>query len=366
MPGRRKNPFNISLDRLAELKKQGAQSAVLDARLEFVGADKYRGTLEKLLGLEVCYPDMKPTQAGGRWSTTDPPAPGFPTDARAKESNLPPLRHCFRPHRGFYWLAWDFDAIEAKIVALLSGDEADIEAFNRGWDIHTLTACGMFRLERPPDLTNALHKAESCAEWRRAVRWEGKDDLRRNLAKTGRYACNYGPDEYAMLNARGIEKLGLSHKELLAAGRAYLASKPKLVAWKQATWNRCKQDRMARTFLGLRRMLFGKPDEMAREGLSHEVSGSVSGIMNLTLATLVGESPWGEPTGLLNRLDPRVHLAMNAHDGVKLELPEDVPVRQAFELAKPVVEKEWEVGPHKIVFTASYEIVRSDGSHEAL
>lgn len=363
MPKRK--PFSVGMDRLVELKKRGAESAVLDARLEFVGADKYRATLAGLLGLEVCFPSMMPTQASGRWSTKNPPAPGFPTDARAKENNLPPLRRVFLPHPGFYWLCWDWDAIEAKIVAVLSGDEADIEAFNQGWDIHTLTACGMFRLPLPPDRTNNLHKCQcaDCVAWRAAVKWQGKDDLRRNLAKTGRYACNYGPDEHAMLSARGVEKLGLGQRELLAAGRAYLDSKPRLVAWKQATWNRCKQDRMARTFLGLRRMLFGKPEEMAREGLSHEVSGAVSGIMNLTLVALIGETPDGRPSGLLNQLDPRVHLAMNAHDGAKLELPESVPVSQAFGLAKPVVEREWEIGEHRIKFTASFEVVRSDGSH---
>lgn len=358
----KKKTTGVGGDDLRALVKRGIDSPVIRAGIAFSEVNGLIKFVRAIDGLSEVHPNMLPTQASLRWSTTEPPIVNTPKDDKALKRGLPPLRRCFVPFPGEWMLCFDWDAIEAKIVAALSGDKEDIEAFNNNYDIHTLTACGLFGWERPPLLDKyGINKAPESAGWRAKYKWAGSDDVRRVLTKTGRYSLNYGPNEYAILNAPDIEEImereKLTKEDLLKFGRKYLASKPVLRAWKQKTWERCKRDRMARTFLGHRRKLFGKPDELAREGLSHEVSGAVSGVMDLTLIALVGAGGAFEDVATLG---------LNAHDGAKIFFPDAIKPADVYPKAKEIVEKEWDISGNKIRFTGEWEIVRPDGSKEAL
>lgn len=312
--------------------------------------------------IEKVHPSMLPTQSSLRWSTQNPPIVNFPKDDKARKRGLPTLRDIFVPDPGTYWIAWDFDAIEGKIIAGYSGDKPDIEAFNNGWDVHTLTACGMYKMPRPPLLTKAIHKSDApeAVAWREswAPPWGGDDDVRRVLAKTARYSLSYGPNEYAILNAPGVEEMNMPRPKLLEFGRLYLRSKPALVAWKRRVWEECKRTRSARTFLGHRRMLFGDPDSMAREGLNHMVQGAVAGVMDLTLIALVHPE--------LGAFAPHARLAYQAHDGAKVVFPDSMPPAEVFPRMREIVEREWEIEGSRVKFTGSWEIIRPDGSKEPL
>lgn len=351
MPKTRKSAASCDADTLKQLKQAGHESAVLDSRLQYIdAAHALNQCLLPLAGNVRAFPTYLPTQASGRWSMTGLYRVNFPPD----------LRDVIIPDPGTVWIKFDLDAIEAKIVAALSEDWEDLEAFQHGYDIHTLTACRMYHVELPPILTKACHTAPECEAWRQAWKpaWEGADDLRRRLAKVLRYGLFYGYDETSVLEAKGVEDLHLTREDLLEAGRAYLKSKPALRAWKMRTWRRIMQTREARTFLGRRRRFFvssqdinmwikrKRPPEPAREGLNHEVQGAVGGMMNRMIIAIC--QAW-----------PEACLVTQEHDGAIISVPKCTTV---WPQIRQHVEQTWNITERvSIVSTAEWKLCASDG-----
>jgi hypothetical protein len=209
------------------------------------------------------------------------------------------------------------------------------------------------------------------------VDWGGSEDRRRQLAKTFRYALQYAPrirPEYAALNAKGIGKLGLSKDDVLKFGRLYLRAKLHSQAVKHQRMDQILAAGEARTAFGrVRRFIRVKtqwqPEEYAKQGWSHMVSGTVSGIMNRTLIALLGE---GEPWGLLTPYGAT--LAMNVHDAAKISLPVSVPYKKGLtfssapviEQVKALVSQEWDLWGTKIRLPAQFHVVHANGEHEDL
>lgn len=166
----------LDADNLRELRgrltKRGLESATLDLRLEFNEAAVIQGYVKAVLGEERVYPRFLPTQASGRWSVSDPPLTNW----------TPDIRNIIVPDPGFVWIAFDLDQIEAKIVAAFSHDRDDLDAFDKGHDLHTITACRMQGVPLPPNLKDP-HQSPECTEWREKYKWQGKDDIRRVTAK---------------------------------------------------------------------------------------------------------------------------------------------------------------------------------------
>lgn len=375
MPYRKKNSKSVDSDTLHALVQKGATHPLIKARLDFAEPDQLlKNFIRKLMGVERVYPRMLPTQKSGRWSTTEPPRVNFPPDCISLDCGIQrdhvpegdacfSARECIVPDEGTYWLCFDFDAIEAKIAAAYSGDLRDLEAFRQKWDVHTLTACVMFGLPLPKNPVNP-HTSPEDAEWRAKLNWGGKEDRRRHLAKTFRYALQFGSSEYSALESRDIEKLGLTREETLLQARRYLASKPLLTKAKRLTWDQVAKTQEARTFLGRRRKLYmrgedhirwrvdGKPCEAQRQGWSHRVSGSVSDMMNDTLIQILAPG------------SPALRLGLNKHDGAEIVFPSTVAPSQALALCKPIVEREWVIEGHTIVSTAEWNIITSEGHKE--
>lgn len=295
---------------------------------------------------------MLPTQASGRWSTTDPPLTNFP----------PHIRNVVIPDHGTYWVHWDMDAIESRIEAMYSHAQERLTAFRKGLDVHIMTMCRMQGYPLPPLLTKAYNTDPSCAEWRALVKWTDDADRRRHLAKTCTYGMIYGFDENAILRAKDIEKLGLTREELLKAGKAYLDSRPEQQRMKLRIWGQCLERREARTVYGRRRRLFPstqelemwhkrkRPGEAARQGLSHTISGTVTDYINLTIIAV--KQRW-----------PMSTLAHNAHDGLTFIFPKQIdcwPELQA------IAERELEIEGEKLTMTASFEKLWPDGIREEL
>lgn len=357
----------ISSEELQELLRAGADSDVLRARMAFIDADSFRKYLAPVAVVDRVHPSMLPTQASGRWSTTEPPLVNFPTEARAKKKgpDFPPLREVFIPDETEYWIGFDLDAIEARLAAAYAGIIRDLEMFNAGLDVHTMTSCEMFGLPQPPTLVSkAVHSGPECAEWRERSRWMGKEDIRRVMAKTARYSLTYGTDERSILEARDVKETGATEEQLLDAARRFLRSRPELVAWKRRTWAEVYRTGMSRTAHGRRRKLVfdraevaryektGKPGLSAREGLNHKIQGWVADAMNQYLAELAHPA-----AGF-------AVLKMNAHDGAKLALPLTVPVDEAVARCKAVVERTWDVEGSALKTVADWEVIYPDGRKE--
>lgn len=366
------NSRGVDADRLRALQQKGATHPLITCRLDFSEpAQLLKSFIQPLIGKERIHPRMLPTQASGRWSTTEPPRVNFPPDCinpdcPAGEHEYTDqcwsARDCVGPDPDTYWVTYDYDAIEAKLSAAYANDLAELEAFAQGYDLHTLTACDMFGLPQPSLRTKALHTSPECAAWRTKVEWGGTEDRRRHIAKMMRYALQNGTNEFAALSARGIEKLNLSRNELLRFARQYLAEKPLLTRAKKACWQQVVETGEARTFLGRRRRFFlrgedyvrwrdeGKPCGAQREGWAHQISGSVSDVMNLTLIALSQE--FREMT-----------LGLNKHDGAELIFPEHLVVgpEEVMPNLRAIVEKTWNVNGHPIRFSADFATVWPGG-----
>ena len=93
----------------------------------------------------------------------------------------------------------------------------------------------------------------------------------------------------------------------------------------------CQTAKMARTFMGRRRSLFGKPDDRAKQGLAHMISGSVADLMDWSLIAITRQFPTSS-------------LILNKHDGAIMAFPDNLACEPTQAAVRLIVEKEWEVG----------------------
>jgi DNA polymerase I len=144
--------------------------------------------------------------ATGRLSSSEPNLQNIPI--RTELGNE--IRKAFVAPRGKRLIAADYSQIELRLVAVLAGDKAFIEAFNDGADIHTRTAAEVWEVE----------EAEVTSEQRRG-------------AKAINFGIIYGMGPHALAKSTGtsfyeakqfIEKYFTIHK----AVREYLDNTIKL------------------------------------------------------------------------------------------------------------------------------------------
>ncbi len=107
------------------------------------------------------------------------------------------------PEEGWRFVAADYSQIELRILAHLSGEPAIIESFQRGEDIHTRTACEVFKVA-PGEVTS----------------------LQRTIAKSANYAILYGVSAFGLSQATKIDQ-----KEAQRYIEAYFAAHPRVRAF---------------------------------------------------------------------------------------------------------------------------------------
>lgn len=356
----------VDEDTLRRLKEQGVESRILDLRLEYMELEGLARYVRGLVGKDRVYPRMLPTQASGRWSTTGPPRVNFPAHDPAEcerctsgeplvsfEDAAPwcprAVRQTILPDPGTWWLHFDLDAIEGRYCAAYSRDEEELEAYRKSWDIHTINVCRLFGWEYPPVLSKRLHTDDSCRQWREVHQWGGGDDRRRHLCKTLKYALQFAWDHKGANNAKGVEKLGLTKKQVEGFAKQYMKAKPILTAYKARMFEEFAKTSVSYTFRGRRRRLFGDAKTRAKEGFSHKIQGSVPDIMNDYIIQIQAAFPesW---------------LILNAHDGLEWCFPDHLTPEQVVPIVKKIVERDWDVEGVMMPVTGSWEIIRADGS----
>jgi DNA polymerase I len=115
--------------------------------------------------------------ATGRLSSAEPNLQNIPVRTARGEA----IRAGFVPRAGWVFLVADYSQIELRIMAHLSGDQAFIEAFRQGGDIHRQTAALIFNVA-PGDVTPDM----------------------RARAKTINFATIYGQGAFALSRQLGI------------------------------------------------------------------------------------------------------------------------------------------------------------------
>ncbi|MFQ5853346.1 MAG: DNA polymerase [Candidatus Binatia bacterium] len=249
--------------------REGAH-AFIEAR-KLYSASKYvvANYLGKLKGKARCFPSIEThTQDNHRWSYTNPAVATFPHD----------LRDILVADPGWPWLGWDHDGAELRIIACESRSKWLLEALEKGYDIHTLTTCSIFRLPLPPDLVDP-HESISSRAWREKVKWRGKDDIRRVFCKRFRFRLNYGGQPEFCMDIPGAVSLGFDKRGLGGAARAIWRQDPDLARWRKRQRTKVLDCGLAVDFNGrLRRFFTNSPDDMVRQMLDFAMQAGTQSI----------------------------------------------------------------------------------------
>ena len=249
------------------------------------------------------YPKMHPwTQANGRWSIVDPPMQQLPKVVK-------PL---VVPDKGWPWFMWDWSQAELRLIAALSNDEPLLEAFEKGWDVHTLHVCQALGYEMPSNYTDP-HKAPEDAEWRTSINWKGKEDPRRTFGKQFIFRLCYGGDPRFALDIPGARAMGFDGAGLEKAAKLWLKSHPAIEQyWRRSIASGLKKGE-SRNFLGRpRRFLSQDVKGRTRELYNHPLQSGVADIKNLTIIAVWDELPRDE-----------VHFVYECHDFLCYAVRED-------------------------------------------
>ncbi|CAM2770119.1 DNA polymerase I [Actinomyces slackii] len=225
--------------------------------------------------------------ATGRLSSIDPNLQNIP--ARTEEGMR--IRQAFTVGEGFECLMTaDYSQIEMRIMAHLSGDQALIEAFRSGEDLHRYVAA----------LVHGISVEEVSAEQRSHV-------------KAMSYGLAYGLSTYGL-----ARQLGIDNAEASALREAYFARFGRVNDYLVSVVEQARRDGYTQTMFGRRRYL---PDltsdnrqrrEMAeRAALNAPIQGSAADIVKRAMIDV--DAALGE-RGLSSRI------LLQIHDELMLEI----------------------------------------------
>lgn len=261
--------------------------------------------------------------ATGRLSSSDPNLQNIPI--RSEEGRE--IRRAFIPgEAGWLLLAADYSQIELRVLAHYTQDEALIEVFRRGEDLHTATACRVFGVP-PEQVTREM----------------------RRMAKVVNFSIPYGTTAFGLAG-----QLGSTREFAEELMQTYLKRFPGVAHYMDEVVQKARNDGYVTTLLGRRRPL---PDLQAaaptvrqaaeRTAINTPIQGSAADIMKLAMLHVQRD--------LHQHTELHARLLLQVHDEVVLEAPAgevDVLaalVRTAMQTALPLIvplEVEVKVGPN--------------------
>lgn len=159
----------------------------------------------------------------GRLSSTEPNLQNIPV--RTEEGRE--LRKFFVAQKGYVLIDADYSQIELRILAHISGDEAMIEAFKSGKDIHTSTAARVF-----------------------GVPESGVTPEMRKRAKAVNFGIVYGIGDYSL-----SQDLGITKKQASDYIENYLNTYPKVKEYLENIKDKAKKEGYVTTLYGRRRYI---------------------------------------------------------------------------------------------------------------
>ena len=225
--------------------------------------------------------------ATGRLSSNAPNLQNIPIRTEAGRA----IRRAFVAPEGTRLVAADYSQIELRILAHLSGDEALIDVFRRGEDIHRATAAKIFGLDL----------AAVTADQRRS-------------AKTINFGVLYGMGPFALAAQLGVPRA--EAKEFIAA---YFDRFPKIRACLDAILEKARATGGTETIFGRVRPIPGLHDR------NHNVRANAERMaMNApfqgSAADLVKKAMLALDAALAVEL-PGVRLLLQVHDELVLQAP---------------------------------------------
>ena len=228
--------------------------------------------------------------ATGRLSSSDPNLQNIPI--RSEDGRE--IRKAFIAKPGHVLLAADYSQIELRVLAHLSGDEALIQAFKDGMDIHTAVAAEVMGVA-PADV----------------------DGNMRSTAKMINFGIVYGITAFGLARRLGGE---VSNAEAAEIIDDYKVRFPRITEFLDACVKQAQDNGYVETILGRRRLIpqihARNPNERAlgeRMAINTVVQGSAADLIKLAMLDLHRTLPAEAPgTAML----------LQIHDELVFEVPE--------------------------------------------
>ncbi|HOK23074.1 MAG TPA: DNA polymerase I [Candidatus Hydrothermia bacterium] len=193
---------------------------------------------------------------------------------------------------GYEILAADYSQIELRVLAHLSGDENLKEIFEKGLDVHTMTAAYLFG-KRPEEIS------------------EGE----RRKAKTVNFGIVYGISPYGL-----AKELDISVAEAEAIIQNFFASFPGVMKWIQKNFEFAQKNGFVRTLFGrIRRIPYLKSSDVnlieqgKRIAINTPVQGTAADIIKISMVEIFRE---------IKDRSMNSRLILQVHDELLLEVME--------------------------------------------
>ena len=233
--------------------------------------------------------------ATGRLSSAEPNLQNIPVRTPAGRE----FRRYFLPSEGCVLVDADYSQIELRLLAVLSGDEAMISAFQSGADIHTATAASAFRVP-PEEVTPALRKS----------------------AKAINFGIVYGISPYSL-----SQDLHISVSDAKSYIENYMQTYPSIHGYLEESVNHAAQVGYTETLYGRRRYIpeLKSPNGAVRAlgrrmALNAPLQGTAADIVKMAMVRVAH--------ALKTEL-PSARLLMQVHDELVLECPPEDAERAA-------------------------------------
>jgi DNA polymerase-1 len=228
--------------------------------------------------------------ATGRLSSSDPNLQNIPIrTALGRE-----IRRAFIADRGYVLISADYSQIELRVLAHLSGDEALVDAFRRGEDIHDRTALKVF------GTGSGLSEHE----------------LRRR-AKIINYALLYGKTAFTL-----AKDIGVSQQAAQDFINAYFAGFPSVRQFIDDLLATARATGVVKTMFGRRRLV---PELTSRNGQIRAAAERVA--VNLPIqgsaADILKRAMIDVHAALPSLAGGRTRMILTVHDELLFEAPKE-------------------------------------------
>jgi DNA polymerase-1 len=240
----------------------------------------------------------------GRLSSNNPNLQNIPTRTETGQR----VRTGFIAEQGNVLLSVDYSQVELRIVAHMAGDQAMLEAFRSGQDIHTTTAAAIYGVPLP----------------------EVTKDMRRH-AKAINFGLIYGMSAFGLTRRT---ELTLAESERFV--KVYFERFPGVKKYLDGTRRLAAEQGYVETLLGRRRYfpaLQGSLNQQLRqreerEAINAPIQGTAADIMKIAMLKIPGALKAAKLQG---------QMLLQVHDEIVLECP-----KQELEKTAQVVQKTME------------------------